>query len=121
MAARKDWKLKTNAGGGKTGDFLDNCEIRENADGSYDLITVLATHPPHGAPFEFPPFAFRGFVWHVGIGEFSNPERTELGGGWRNNAGPKTTGEEDGTYTGQAGPGAGGEEDCEEDAASASA
>ncbi len=120
MASRRDWKLKANTGGGQTGGFLDKCEIRENADGSYDLIAVLATHPPHEAPFNFPPFAYRGFVWHVGIGEFAVPDRNELEGTWRNNAGPRTEGEEDGTYTGQAGPGSGAD-DCEEDAASASA
>jgi len=118
----KDWKLKADPDGGQTGKFLDDCEIRENADGSYDLIAVLARHPAQEAPFEFPEFAFRGYIWHMGVDTFTfGPNSNEAQGGWRNNAKKGLPAEEDGTYTGQAGSGGGQEEDCSEDAASASA
>ena len=119
----KDWKLKADPDGGQTGQFLDDCEIRENADGSYDLIAVLARHPAQEAPFEFPQFAYRGWVWDVGVGTFAyGPDSNEAHGSWRNNArkgGPPA--EEDGTFTGQAGSGGGVEEEGREDAASAGA
>ena len=119
----KDWKLKADPGGGQTGKLLDDCEIRENADGTYDLIAVLARHLPQDAPFEFPEFAYRGYVWHVGVNTFAfGPGANEAQGSWRNNArkgGPPA--EEDGTFTGQAGSGGGAEEEGREDAASAGA
>jgi hypothetical protein len=120
----KYWRLKASDGGGQTGQFLDNCEIRENADGSYDLIAVLARHVPHAAPFSFEQFAYRGFIWNLGVNTFEyGPGADEAEGNWSNNARkkPGLPGEEDGTYTGQAGSGGGVEEDCREDAASAGA
>jgi len=120
----KDWKLKADVGGGQSGQFLDNCEIRENADGSYDLIAVLAKAPAQEVPFSFDEFAYRGYIWNLQVNTFAfGPNENEAQGNWWNNAkkhqGPPQ--DEGGTYTGQAGSGGGAEEDCKEDAASAGA
>ena len=120
----KDWKLRADPGGGQSGQFLDNCEIRENADGSYELIAVLARQPAQETPFSFDPFAYRGWIWNLEVSTFAfGPNANEAQGTWTNNARkkPGLPGEEEGTYTGQAGSGGGLEEDCSEDAASASA
>ena len=120
----KDWKLRADPDGGQSGEFLDNCEIRENADGSYDLIAVLARQPACEAPFVFEPFAYRGFIWNLEVNTFAyGPNANEAQGNWANNARkkPGLPGDEEGTYTGQSGSGGSAEEDSEEDAASASA
>jgi hypothetical protein len=119
----KDWKLKADPDGGQSGKLLDDCEIRENADGSYDLIAVLARQPAQETPFSFDPFAYRGWIWNLEVSTFAfGPNANEAQGTWTNNAKKKSgLPEEEGTYTGQAGSGGGLEEDCSEDAASASA
>jgi hypothetical protein len=120
-----DWKIKETLGG-ETGILLDGCEIRLNKEGdAYELIAVLAKTPGKElpiAPFEFPPFAFRGLIWTVGVQTFEGTDDDTVIGPWVNNFQPRhpsPVGDESGTYTGQSGPGTG--EEGKEDAASASA
>lgn len=118
-----DWKMRKQDGG-PTGDDLDKCEIRINKDGTaYELVAVLATKSDDGklpeTPFNFPPFAYMGLVWHIQVDTFSYQGQDEGFGSWTNNARrPGPPGEDDGTWTAQAGQGA---EEGTEDAASASA
>ena len=115
-----DWRLKKKQGG-PSGDFIDGCQIRKNEDGTIDFLAVVATTAGAGPHYEFPPFAYQGLIWNIGINTFEyGPDANEVEGNWTNNA-KRLPGEEDGTYTGQAGSGGGQEEDCREDAASAGA
>jgi len=115
-----DWRLQKKEGP-ISGDLLDGCQIRRNEDGTIDFLAVVATTSGAGPTYEFPPFAYQGLIWNIGIRTFEwGPDGNEVEGGWSNNL-KKTVGEEDGTYTGQAGSGGGQEEDCREDAASAGA
>ena len=118
-----DWKIKKgNVDGGPSGQLLDGCEIRLNQDGTgYEFIAVLAktTGPELPAtPFEFAPFAYRGFIWRIAVDRFEVDDQEAIGY-WGNNARPAgPPQDESGTYTAQSGPGA---PEGMEDAASASA
>jgi len=115
-----EWRIKKEKGG-ISGDFLEGCEVRRNENGTIDFLAVVATTAGEGPHYEFPPFAYQGLIWNIGIKGFDfGPHRNEVKGDWSNNA-PKLTGEEDGTFTGQAGSGGGVEEEGREDAASAGA
>ena len=115
------WKLKKKDGP-ISGDLLDGCEIRRNADGTIDFLGVLAKATQDGSHYRFPEFAYQGLIWNIGINSFTyGRDGNEVEGKWRNNLTPKIVEEEGGTYTGQVGPGGGADEDCKEDAASASA
>ncbi len=119
----KDWKIyKGDVDGGPTGQLLDGCEVRVNAEGTaYEFISVLAqtdtTQLPK-TPFYFPQFAYRGLIWNIQVVGFEGDD-AQLNGTWNNNAkrgGPPQ--EEGGTYTAQSGPGT---PEGKEDVASASA
>lgn len=117
-----DWKIsKGDVDGGPTGQLLDGCEIRLNADGSgYEFIAVLGRTKGGAlpaAPFDFLPFAYRGFIWSIHVEKFEGGD-AQLIGEWANNAGSAAPAEEGGTYTAQAGPGT---PEGKEDVASASA
>lgn len=112
----KEWRIKKEKGG-ISGQFLDGCEIRKNADGTIDFLAVLATTTEEGTRCSFPEFAYQGLIWNIEVNSFNaGPRGDEVKGNWINNA-PKLADDEDGTYTGQASSGGG----VEEDAASASA
>jgi hypothetical protein len=123
----KDWNIKKgDVIGGDSGQELDGSQIRVSEDGKhYEFLAVVsrttADELPTG-PFVFPPFAYNGLVWNIGVDSTEwGPDKSEIHGGWGNNkrhVGPP--GDEGGTYTGQSGPGVP-EESGEEDAASASA
>lgn len=118
-----DWKIKKgDVDGGPSGQLLDGCEIRINQEGTgYEFVAVLAK--TNGGdlpkePFDFPPFAYRGFIWRIQVDSFESANE-QVVGAWGNNArvgGPPA--DESGTYTAQSGPGT---PEGEEDAASASA
>jgi len=120
-----DWKIKKgDVDGGQTGQLLDGCEIRINEEGDgYQFIAVLAKTPGNqlpDAPFEFPPFAYRGFIWRIAVDSFEVDD-TQAKGAWGNNSRdgkPGPPADESGTYTAQSGPGT---PEGMEDAASASA
>ena len=119
------WKIeKDDVTGGPSGTLMEGCEVRRKADGSgYELIAILAeTHDPN-VPVKFPPFAYRGLIWHLEIDDFNyGPLGNQPVGPWTNNAGRGgLVGDETGTWTAQAGSGMEEEVDGEEDAASASA
>jgi hypothetical protein len=119
-----DWKIKKgDVDGGPSGQLLIGCEIRINEDNTgYEFVAVLAKTDGKELPpgsFEFPPFAYRGFIWTIQVDEFVDDNKQAVGG-WGNNArvgGPPA--DESGTYTAQSGPGT--LEEGKEDAASASA
>jgi hypothetical protein len=118
-----DWKMRKQDGGW-TGDALDACDIRVNADGTaYELVGVLAVKSDNGVlpepPFYFPEFTYQGLVWNIHVETFKYQGEDKGFGQWSNNAQPVgPPGEEDGTWTAQAGQGV--ESKGEEDAASAS-
>lgn len=108
---------------GSSGQLLDGLQVRECADGSgYELIAIVAKTTGNVLPAKFPPFAYRGLVWHdMEVASLTHGrDHNQPFGPWKNNAQLGPPAEEDGTWTAQAGSG-GAEEAGNEDAASASA
>jgi hypothetical protein len=117
------WKIKKgDIGGGQSGKLLEGCDLRENENGTFDLMGILATARPEPGTetIIFPDFAYQGLIWKVTCQGFDHGDKGDQPGGpWTNNLVP-TAAEEDGTWTAQAGSGGGAEEDDgKEDAASA--